>query len=123
MCDAKHLFMDSLHDDSEGLEIKLSDWSNNTATARFRVTFKNYPAYRNIQEEYRLALWKRRDALGDPGLTGWAFTVPNSPWAQEFAKEPILEIFNPSVIHYLITTENDVVEVLSAEEPAVEQLA
>jgi hypothetical protein len=46
--------------------------------------------------------------------------VPDSPWVQEFVNEPILEVFNPGIVHYMIVTENDVIEVLSNEEPTIE---
>ncbi|MGD0001809.1 MAG: hypothetical protein ABSE21_17060 [Bryobacteraceae bacterium] len=122
MADAKHLFMESLHDTSEGLEIELADYLNNVPTARYKVTFKKYPAYRNIQEEYRLELWEGRKRLNDPNARGWTLTVPHSPWVLDFANEPILEVFNPGIVHYMITTENDVIEVLSNEEPRIECL-
>ncbi len=58
MSDAKHLFMESLHDHSGLLQIELADYLNNAAIARYKVTFRRYPAYRNIEESYRLELWK-----------------------------------------------------------------
>ena len=61
MSDAKRLFMQSLHDHSGVLEIELTDYWNDVATARFKVTLRRYPAYRNIQEKYPLELWKRKD--------------------------------------------------------------
>jgi hypothetical protein len=122
MSDAKHLFMESLHDHSGVLEIELADYWQNAATARYKVTFRRYPAYRNILEEYRLELWERRGQRSDPSATGWTLIIPDSPWVQEFANEPILEVFNPAIVHYLIATENDVIEVLSDEEPQVERL-
>ncbi len=122
MSDAQHLFMESLHDHLGMLEIELADYSNNTATARYKVTFRNYPAYRNIDESYRLGLWERRQQLNDPNATGWTLIVPDSPWIKEFANEPILEAFNPGIVHYVIATENDVIEVLANEEPTVERL-
>jgi hypothetical protein len=86
------------------------------------VTFLNYPAYRNIDESYRTELWQRRQQLNDPDATGWTLVVPDSPWIREFANEPILESFNPGLVHYMIATENDVIEVLSNEEPAVKRI-
>jgi hypothetical protein len=120
--DAKNLFMDSLHDHAGGLEMEFGDYFNNVATARYRVTFRKYAAYRNIDESCRLELWNRRQQLNDPTATGWTFVVPESPWVQEFVNEPILELFNPGIVHYLIATENDVVEVMSNEDPAIERL-
>jgi hypothetical protein len=48
--------------------------------------------------------------------------VPDSPWVQEFANEPVLEFFNPGIVHYVIATENDVIEVLSDDAPTIERL-
>jgi hypothetical protein len=122
MSDAKHLFMESLHDHAGVLEIELADYSNNVAIARYQVTFRRYPAYRNIEESYRLELWQRRDRLTDSGPMGWTLIVPDSPWVQEFVNEPVLEFFNPGIVHFMIVTENDVLEVLSNEEPVIDQL-
>jgi hypothetical protein len=63
MSDAKHLFLESLHDHSGLLEIELADYLNNAVVARYKVTFLKYPAYRSIQEKYRLELWQRRAEL------------------------------------------------------------
>ena len=122
MSDVKHLFMESLHDRSGMLEIELADYSDNIVMARYKVTFRNYPAYRNIEESYRLGLWQRRQQLNDPNASGWTLIVPDSSWVKEFVNEPILEMFNPGIVHYLIATENDVIEVLASEEPTVERL-
>lgn len=122
MSDAKHLLMESLHDHSGLLEIELADYLNNAAVARYRVTFQRYPAYRNIEERYRLELWKRLAELKNRGATGSTLIVPDSPWIHEFASEPILEVFNPGLVHYVIATENDVIEVLGDIEPKVERL-
>jgi hypothetical protein len=123
MSDAKNLFMESLHDHSGLLEIDLADYSKNVATARYRVTFHTYPAYRNIEEKYRLELWKRRDELRiDAKSIGWTLKVPDSPWIREFADEPILVFFNPGITHYVIGTQNDVVEVLASEAPGIEAI-
>ncbi len=122
LSDVKHLFMESLHDHSGILEIELADYSNNTAIARYKLTFRNYPAYRNIDESYRIGLWERRQQLNDPLATGWTLIIPDSPWIQEFVNEPILGLFHPGLVHYLIATENDVVEVLASELPTVERL-
>jgi hypothetical protein len=48
--------------------------------------------------------------------------VPDSPWILEFAVEPILEFLNEGIIHYMIVTEDDVIEVLDNQEPRTETL-
>src|SRR6476620_5972491 len=67
MSDTKHLFMESLHDHAGVLEIELADYSNNVAIARYKVTFRRYPAHRNTEESYQVELWQRRDGLSDSG--------------------------------------------------------
>lgn len=86
MSDANHLYLESLHDHSAGLELDFADYSNGVATARYRVTFRNYPAYRNIDESYRLKLWERRH----PDATGWSLIVPDSPWIRNSRMNPSL---------------------------------
>jgi len=123
LSNAKHLFMESLHDHSGILEIELADYSNNIATARYKITFHSFPAYRNIDESYRLELWQRRAPLSDSDRLGWTLIVADSPWVQEFVNEPVLDLFNPGILHFLIVTENDVIEVLSNQEPTIVSLA
>ena len=48
--------------------------------------------------------------------------MPDSPWIQEFANEPILDAFNPGIVHYMIATLNDVIEILANDEPRVERV-
>lgn len=119
MSEVRNLFMDSLHDHAAGLEIDLSEWLDGTQVAQFKVTFAKYAAYRNIQEEYRLEMWRRRDETSDPRAIGWTFTVPDSPWLREFANEPVLGLIAPDIVHYVIATQNDVIEVLAVGEPSV----
>jgi hypothetical protein len=122
MSDAKDLFMESLHDHAGVLEIDFAGYSDNTVVARYRVTFRNYPAYRNIDEMYRLELWEKRRQHTEPNAAGWTLSVPESPWIQEFVGEPILGLFNPGLVHYFIVTHNDVIEILANEEPIIDRM-
>lgn len=82
--------------------------------SRWRVRFRQYPAYRNIDEAYRTGLWRRLDESGQ--RVGFTFTVEESPrlasWGTVY-----LHVVEPQIRHYVIATEDDVVEVLSAEDP------
>ncbi|WP_145067018.1 hypothetical protein [Engelhardtia mirabilis] len=84
---------------------------------RWRVRFKQYPAYRNIDEAYRTDLWSWIDSSGQ--RLGFTFTVEESPplasWGTVYLHEVV-----PGIRHFVIATEDDVVEVLSAEEPVWE---
>ena len=54
LSDAKGLFMESLHDHSGILEIELADYSNNAATARYKVRFRNIPL---IETSMKVTAW------------------------------------------------------------------
>jgi hypothetical protein len=95
---------------------------NNKPISRYKITFENYPAYRNILEEYRLNLWKRLADTINSDVKGWTLLVDDSPWIREFDQEPLLAVLNAESRHYLICTENDVIEVLSNRPPTIETL-
>ena len=84
---------------------------------RFRFTFKTYPAYRNILEEFRTS---------EEGYNtkSWTVIVEESQWLERFRKqEPIFDAHYPEIRHYLFCTEDDVIEVLSPEPPEIEEIA
>jgi hypothetical protein len=85
--------------------------------SRYRFTFKKYPAYRNIDEAFRSELWKIKNDKQAPKI-GWTFSVEDSQWIESFNKEVLKDIF-PSLVHYVIATEDDVVEVLSPTLPDI----
>jgi hypothetical protein len=88
---------------------------------RYRMVFGRCPAYRNIMEEFRLELWEHRHKSAQQ--CGWTFTVIDSPWVASFRPtEPLLDVFYPALTHYVITTQNDVIEVLSPDPPRIDDL-
>jgi hypothetical protein len=107
---------DARHELAITLDIKtLGHWH------RYRVVFGRCPAYRNIMEEFRLELWAHRDETAQ--LCGWTFVVIDSPWVASFRPaEPLLDVYFPALTHYVITTENDVIEVLTPDPPRIEDL-
>ncbi len=108
----KGLVMTSLIDKGGKLTITLE--SN---TKEYVVTFNNHPAYRNILEEYRLKLW---NLLSKKKLKGSSLILENSKWISELKdKEPLFEEFNKNARHYLISTGDDVIEILSDAEPII----
>ena len=118
--DIRSITMVSLTDDNLRLEIIL-EATREEARPRWAVRFADYPAYRNIMEGYRLKLWTHLDETGQ--RCGHTFTVEASPWLQVFHKEePVLEVQYSSLQHFVITTEDDVIEVLSPEVPEIEFL-
>jgi hypothetical protein len=119
--DAESVGMVSLADGNEGLAITLDARDSRHRWHRWRLVFERHPAYRNIMEEFRLELWRHRDETGQ--RCGWTFVVPDSPWVAAFKlDEELLEVWYPTIKHFVISTEDDVVEVLSPEPPRVEDL-
>jgi len=111
--------MVSLVDDGK-LTLTLEDIHSPQRT-RWRFIFNKYPAYRNILEEHRLELWEHLDKTNQ--RCGNTFTVLDSSWIASFRPgEPLLEIYFPTLIHYVIATEDDVIEVLSPEPPRIEEV-
>ena len=112
---AKSLAMVSLVD-SHGLHITLQDLRD-PQRRRYRFTFGNVPAYRNVLEEYRTS----EPPAG--GELGWTVKIPNSPWLEAFRRdEPLFEIHTPGCEHYVIVTEDDVIDVLSPEPPEISEV-
>lgn len=113
--DARSLAMVSLHD-REGLHITLQDLRD-PARRRFEFVFRRVAAYRNLLEEYRTS------EPPVPHGVGWTLTIPDSPWLAELrAKEPLLDIHSPGCQHYVIVTEDDVIDVLSPEPPEIQEI-
>ena len=118
--DWKWLFMDSLTDSAKThtLEILLSDKDDYPQIA---IQFKNYPIYRNIVEEYRTTLWNHLSKTSQ--WCGWTFEVVNSPWLEKLCKiEPLIEVHDSGLRHFVISTNDDVIEVLSNLEPNIEKV-
>lgn len=117
--DVESLVMVSLVDDGS-LTILLED-ARDEERGRWAVRFERVVAYRNLLEEYRLGLWARRKELGGP--IGWSWRVTQSDWLGELReKEDLVDVKAPGAIHYLIATEDDVVEVFTPESPIIEDL-
>ncbi len=59
-----------------------------------------------------MGLWKHLDQTNQ--RCGHTFLIESSPWIDSFqSEEPLLELYNPDLIHYIISTEDDVVEILA----------
>jgi hypothetical protein len=85
---------------------------------RWRVRFRDYPAYRNIDEAYRNELWRHIRESGQE--CGRTFTVQESPSLQSWGTESLHEV-RPGIRHFVIATMDDILEVLSASEPVWEE--
>ena len=117
--DVQSLVMVSLIDDGSP-RLVLED-ARGEERCRWSVRFENVVAYRNMLEEYRVSLWARREEIGGP--RGWTWRLTRSDWLCELREqEPLVDINAPGAIHYLIATEDDVVEVFMAELPVIDEL-
>jgi hypothetical protein len=105
----------SLTDDG-ALRIVVED-AHNPNRLRWQFTFAKAPAYLNLLEEYRLELWGMRL----PGeRLGWTVQVPDSPWLALLRKrESLLDVHYPSLIHFQIATEDDVIDIVSPAAPEI----
>ena len=115
---AKSLAMVSLVD-WNGLHITVQDLRD-PERRRYQFTFRCVPAYRNILEEYRTSEASESLVEGD---LGWTVKVSKSPWLETLSQaEPLLEVLTPGCAHYVIITEDDVIDVLSPEPPVISEL-
>jgi len=110
--------MVSLLDDG-ALSVTVEDVRGDTR-ARFAFVFGRCFGYRNVLEEYRTLDWPNETTTG--GL-GWTRVVQDSGWIAELQREPLFELHGGrSAVHYVILTEDDVIEVLSMDPPRVHAL-
>jgi hypothetical protein len=115
--DVRRVLLVSLVDAGRELTILLERHSS-SERLRWRVRFRKYPAYRNIDEAFRLELWKWLDESGQ--RCGSTFTVIESPPLASWETSYLHEV-RPGVRHYVIATDDDVVEVLSHDAPTWEE--
>ena len=108
------LSMISLVDDGEKLSIIVGKFPD---SKHVRFVFKDYPAYRNIQELYRTELWNK---LYQKNL-GSTLIIPQSEWIASFKNEVLIDNF-PDAVHYMICTEDGCIEVLSDAFPEIVEI-
>ena len=112
--DAKSLAMVSLFDKKD-LEIILQDLKE-TARKRFKFIFKKVVAYRNILEEYRTT----ETEFPSRRTFGWTIVSDHSQWLNELKqKEDLFKVNNPNCKHFIIMTEDDVIEILCSGFPKI----
>lgn len=118
IADVQRVLMVSLVDTGRELTLLLEGHSR-SGHPRWRVRFREYPAYRNIDEAFRLELWKWLDESGQ--RCGSTFTVIESPPLASWETGYLHEL-SPGVRHYVVATDDDVVEVLSHFAPTWEEV-
>lgn len=88
---------------------------------RWRFDFDTYPGYRNLLEEFRQELWAHLESTMQ--REGATFTVRNSPWINRLREEEdVFKALYSRVYHYVICTEDDVLEILSPDAPVIQAL-
>ena len=87
---------------------------------QYCIEFEWSPAYRNIQEQYRLSLWKQIPEGVDGRKPGNTLIIPESKWIESFCgHEPIFELDVDKYRHYMICTGDDVIEVIANAPPKI----
>ncbi|MCA1791709.1 MAG: hypothetical protein LC667_18215, partial [Thioalkalivibrio sp.] len=117
--DVKSLVVVSLTD-SDTLQVVV-EAARTMPRRRWRIDFGRVPGYLNLMEEFRLELWGQINP-GEVKL-GWALIIPDSPWIEKLCeREPLLHIHHPTLTHYQIGSEDDVIDVLGPSTPAIQEI-
>jgi hypothetical protein len=86
----------------------------------FSIHFNGHPPFRVIDEGFRGDLWiKLRQQ--DKSRLGNTLTVENSDFKDFLRLDGHFDSMASDYIHYLIVTDNDVVEVLSRIQPTIQK--
>jgi hypothetical protein len=118
--DLKSVSMVSLIDDG-ALSITV-EAARESGRPRWCFRFEQVPIYRNILEEYRLELWELQSEK--LALFGRTSIIPDSPWLKDFnGTEPLLAECFEGLTHYQISTEDDVIDIISPEKPSITSVA
>lgn len=110
------IFIWGLYDDAEGFWVICKDVQSNR---RFQFRFDNYMAYRNSDE----GSWLKSLHLFPNNSREWCLFKTNESDFIQWIKEESNSIHSSdTIIHYFFTTQDDIVEVLSVEEPVCQEL-
>ena len=110
----KELWVQEVHDDKDGLRIRLNE--DSATTKILCVAFEHYFLFRNIDESGRIRLW----ATSFFEDRKWQFCVATSSKLIEWLHEESDGIYDKKdMIHYLIKTGTDVIDVITNQIPEV----
>lgn len=90
-------------------------YESNGVEKKLNITFGERPIFRDIQEEFMSPLWET--IFSGPEKIGWTFILEQSRWLQELEKDGIFFGTMKGCKHYVISTEDDVIEVITKNEP------
>lgn len=112
----KAISIEGIHDDYEGFRIIIRGYNPDRV---FKLLFDNYLGYRNFDESYRL---KSIPQFPDNGKN-WCLFISND---SEFIDWVVLEsngfLQKGNILHFFIVTTNDIVDILTFDEPICEEL-
>jgi hypothetical protein len=108
------MWVEAIHDDYEGLRILLK--GNNPSSAILRLVFDSYYMYRNVDESYRLRLWEE----GVFSDMGWSLFRTESSNLIDWLREEGQGVYDDTeMVHYLIKTGADVIEIMATKTPPI----
>ena len=108
--------VEGIHDDYEGFRIILRGGNPSRV---YKLSFENYLGYRNFDESYRL---KSLNMFPNNSREWCLFISKDSDFINWAVIESEGFQTKEKIIHFYIATPNDIVEVLSFEEPEIEEL-
>lgn len=112
------LYIDAIHQDAEGFRILIGG-RNELGMSIFRLKFESYIGYRNFDESYRLmSLDKIPVSCREWGL----FKTTDSSFINWIIEESGGRYSKGELLHFIVVTQNDIVDVIALEEPIVEEL-
>lgn len=109
------LYLHSLVDRSDRLIITLESENFSVHTPVIQIHFGFPRLYRNIDEGYRL----KQQSEFQCNRQSVVYTVENSPLVAELQEQSLGTLEGWDLIHYLIATANDWIDVVSEVEPHV----
>ena len=112
----QRMFCEGLHDDYEGFRVLLRGGSPTDSVLRIR--FDSVLAYRNVDESFRLRTLYA--IAGDQPRALWI--VDDSTWVQWLMAESLETLAASGLVHYVIFTPNDIIDIIADSAPDVEWL-
>ena len=107
----------SIVDTPSGLQVVLFD--ENSPSQGFELFFSFFYGYRNFNESERLMTFRKSSEL----MVKWSFFIANdSEFIEWFCKESDGVVDKTVVTHYVITTPDDLFEVLAPEPPSIKAM-
>ena len=111
----RELYLEELIDNRDGLTLRLSEGNNSRI---LQIRFDGYYAYRNMNEGDCLVGDRYVESEKDTNLVKVPlYTVQNSHYMEWFHCKSCGVRKNDRIIHYVVTTPEDMVEILDLDSP------